>query len=83
MVSKDKMEEVLDSGFVALQMARALVNDTDFVNKLQSGEVTRSECKHSNYCIGRMYTLEMKCHHCVEHLPSTLQQEIDEAERTL
>ncbi len=81
MVSKDKMEEVLDSGFVALQMARALVNDTDFVNKLQSGEVTRSECKHSNYCIGRMYTLEMRCHHCVEKLPSKLQKEIDEAER--
>ena len=76
-----KMEEVLDSGFVALQMARALVNDTDFVNKLQSGEVTRSECKHSNYCIGRMYTLEMKCHHCVEHLPERLQKEVDEAER--
>lgn len=81
MVSKDKMEEVLGSGFVALQMARALVNDTDFVNKLQSGEVTRSECKHSNYCIGRMYTLEMKCHHCVEHLPERLQKEVDEAER--
>ena len=83
MVSKQKMEEVLDSGFVALQMARALVNDTDFVNKLRSGEVTRSECKHSNYCIGRMYTLEMKCHHCVENLPEKLQREIDEAERTL
>ncbi len=81
MVSKDKMEEVLNSGFVALQMARALVNDTDFVNKLQSGEVTRSECKHSNYCIGRMYTLEMRCHHCVENMPSKLQKEIDEAER--
>ena len=83
MVSKDKMEEVLDSGFVALQMARALVNDTDFINKLQRGEVTRSECKHSNYCIGRMYTLEMKCHHCVENMPKRLQDEIDEAERTL
>jgi 2,4-dienoyl-CoA reductase-like NADH-dependent reductase (Old Yellow Enzyme family) len=83
MVSKEKMEEVLGSGFVALQMARALVNDTDFINKLQSGEVTRSECKHSNYCIGRMYTLEMKCHHCVEHLPERLQKEVDEAERTL
>ena len=83
MVSKEKMEEVLDSGFVALQMARALVNDTDFVNKLQRGEVTRSECKHSNYCIGRMYTLEMKCHHCVENMPKQLQEEIDKAERTL
>lgn len=82
MVSKDKMEEVLDSGFVALQMARALVNDTDFVNKLQRGEVTQSECKHSNYCIGRMYTLEMKCHHCVEKdLPNCLKKEIEKAEK--
>ncbi len=83
MVSKSKMEEVLNSGFVALQMARALINDTDFVNKLQSGKVTRSGCKHSNYCIGRMYTLEMKCHHCVENMPKRLQEEVDEAERTL
>ena len=82
MVSKEKMEEVLDSGFVALQMARALVNDTDFVNKLQSGEVTRSACKHSNYCIGRMYTLEMKCNHCLdEELPKKLQKEIKKAEK--
>lgn len=83
MVSKEKMEEVLHSGFVALQMARALVHDTDFVNKLRSGEVTRSECKHSNYCIGRMYTLEMKCHHCVENdLPRRLKREIKKAEKT-
>ena len=81
MVSKEKMEEVLDSGFVAFQMARALINDTDFVNKLQSGEVTRSECKHSNYCIGRMYTLEMKCHHCIdEELPRSIKKEIKKAE---
>ena len=81
LVSKEKMEEVLSEGFVALQMARALVNDTDFVNKLRSGETTRSACKHSNYCIGRMYTLEMKCHHCVENLPKKLQKEIDELEK--
>jgi 2,4-dienoyl-CoA reductase-like NADH-dependent reductase (Old Yellow Enzyme family) len=82
MVSREKMEEVLDSGFVALQMARALINDTDFVNKLHSGEVTHSECKHSNYCIGRLYTLEMKCHHCVdEDLPRKLRKEIKQAEK--
>ena len=81
LVSKEKMEEALGEGFVALQMARALVNDTDFVNKLRSGETTRSACKHSNYCIGRMYTLEMKCHHCVENLPNKLQKEIDELEK--
>lgn len=82
MVSKEKMEEVLNSGFVALQMARALINDTEFINKLQRGEMTRSECKHSNYCIGRMYSLEMKCHHCVdEELPRKLRKEIKKAEK--
>ena len=83
LISKEKMEEVLEAGFTGLQMARALVHDPDFVNKLHSGEITRSGCKHSNYCIARMYTLEMKCHHCVDHLPEKLQKEIDEAERTL
>jgi 2,4-dienoyl-CoA reductase-like NADH-dependent reductase (Old Yellow Enzyme family) len=77
------MEEVLDAGFEGLQMARALIHDTDFVNKLKSGEVTFSECKHSNYCIGRMYTLEMKCHCKVEGLPHRLEREISKAERTL
>lgn len=77
MISKDKMEEVLDNGFVAFQMARALINDTDFVNKLMSGEVQKSGCGHSNYCIGRMYSKDMKCHYCVENLPHRLQKEID------
>lgn len=81
LISKAKMEEVLAEGFQGLQMARALVHDTDFVNKLKSGEVECSGCKHSNYCIGRMYTLEMKCHHCVENLPKHLQKEIENAEK--
>jgi 2,4-dienoyl-CoA reductase-like NADH-dependent reductase (Old Yellow Enzyme family) len=80
MVSREKMEEVLDAGFEALQMARALIRDTDFINKLRSGEVSCSECGHSNYCIGRMYTLEMKCNHCMEQLPAALRREIDKAE---
>lgn len=81
MVSKEGMEKVLDEGFVAFQMARALVRDTDFVNKLRSGETTCSLCGHSNYCIGRMYTLEMKCHECVENLPASLRKEIEKAEK--
>ena len=81
MVSRSSIEEVLGSGFAAVQMARALVRDTDFVNKLQSGEVERSECRHSNYCIGRMYTLEMRCNHCAGELPASLRKEIDKAEK--
>ena len=81
MVSRQKMEEVLAAGFQGLQMARALVRDTDFVNKLHRGEVDRSECRHSNYCIGRMYTLEMKCNRCVADLPAKLRQEVEQAEK--
>lgn len=83
LVSKQKMEEVLEAGFGGLQVARALVHDTEFVNKLKSGEIERSGCKHSNYCIGRMYTLEMRCHHCVENMPKKLQHEVEQAEASL
>lgn len=81
MISKDKMEEVLNSGFVAFQMARALIHDTDFVNKLKNGETRHSGCKHSNYCIARMYTLDMKCHYCVENMPKKLEKEIEKLEK--
>ena len=84
LVSREKIDEVLDSGFELVQMARALVHDTDFVNKLAASDATyRSGCKHSNYCIGRMYTCEMRCHHCVDNLPHKLQKEIDKAETIL
>ena len=81
MVSLPKMEEVLSSGFAAVQMARALIHDTDFVNKLHRGEIVRSGCGHSNYCIGRMYSLEMKCNHCVADLPARLRREVDRSEK--
>ena len=80
LVSRAKMEEVLAAGFDGLQMARALIRDTDFVNKLRCGELERSACGHSNYCIGRMYTLEMKCNRCVEGLPASLRREVDKLE---
>ena len=42
-------------------------------------------CGRSNYCVGRMYTLDMKCHHCVlrdnpEQLPDKLRKEIQHLE---
>ena len=80
MVSLAKMEEVLSEGFCAMQMARALIRDTDFVNKLRSGELTKSPCGHSNYCIGRMYSLEMKCNQCIADMPDELRREVDAAE---
>lgn len=82
LVAGDKIQEVLGHGFEAVQMARSLLNEPDFVNKLKEDPHHRCGCKHSNYCIGRMYTIEMACHqHLQEPLPPKVAQEIDRIEK--
>lgn len=61
LTSLEKIEEVLGKGFEFVQLARALINDPAFINKLRSGKITRSECQHSNYCIAVMYSGKMRC----------------------
>ena len=79
LVSRSKIEEVLGCGFEAVQMARALICEPDFINRLRQGE-ERCACTHANYCIARMYSREMACHrHCT--LPPALQRELERAER--
>ena len=38
------MKQVLDEGFRFVQIGRASIQDPDFVNKLQSGQVDQSPC---------------------------------------
>lgn len=81
LVSRQKIEEVLNHGFEAVQMGRALLNEPDFVNRMRREENARCNCRHSNYCIARMYTLDMACHqHLREELPSCLKKEIERIE---
>lgn len=82
LVAGDKINEVLSHGFEAVQMARSLLNEPDFVNRLKDDPHHRCGCGHSNYCIGRMYSLDMACHkHLEEPLPVSLQKEIERIER--
>lgn len=81
LVSRQKIEEVLNHGFEAVQMGRALLNEPDFVNRMRREENARCNCRHSNYCIARMYTLDMACHqHLQEEVPSCLKKEIERIE---
>jgi 2,4-dienoyl-CoA reductase-like NADH-dependent reductase (Old Yellow Enzyme family) len=81
LVSRQKIEEVLNHGFEAVQMGRALLNEPDFVNRMRREENARCNCRHSNYCIARMYTLDMACHqHLQEKLPLCLKKEIERIE---
>ena len=79
LVSREGIERVLDEGFELVQMARALVNDPAFVNKLKEGDMaTRSGCDHRDYCMARMYSVDMQCcHNCKEHIPERLWREIN------
>ena len=79
LVSREGIEKVLDEGFELVQMARALVNDPAFVNKLKEGDLTtRSGCDHRDYCMARMYSVDMQCcHNCKEHIPERLWREIN------
>lgn len=80
LISRDKIEEVLNDGFEFVSMARALINDPAFVNHMKENQHARCDCGHSNYCIGRMYSTNMACHKHVDNLPEKLVQEIKKLE---
>ncbi len=80
-VSRDGIDTVLNDGFQFVQIGRALINEPDFVNRMKAGE-QRCGCDHVNYCIARMYSMEMACHkHCTEELPKKILQEIENIQK--
>lgn len=77
LVSRRGVERVLDEGFELVQMARALVNDPAFVNRMLEGDInTRSGCDHKDYCIARMYSIDMQCCHNCPDLPDKICREL-------
>lgn len=82
LVAGDKINEVLSHGFEAVQMARSLLNEPDFVNRLKKDPHHRCGCRHSNYCIARMYSVDMACHqHLKEPLTPSIVREIERIEK--
>ena len=78
--SGDNCQRIMDEGFPLFQLAHVLIKDPDFVRHVQENPHYNAGCTRSNYCVGRMYSREMKCHECVlrdgEHIPASLQKEI-------
>ena len=70
-VDRQSADKVIDAGFPLLQMGRAVLEDTDFVNKMKADPNHCSACEHSNFCVGRMYSRSMQCHKkCVDITPA-------------
>ena len=73
--------KVLENGFPLFQMGRAVLEDTDFVNKLKADENHCSGCEHSNFCIGRMSSKSMQCHKHCEDITPFLEREVQRINR--
>ncbi len=78
--SGDNCQRIMDEGFPLFQLAHVLIKDPDFVRHVQANPHYHAGCTRSNYCVGRMYSKDMKCHECVlrdgETISPTLQNEI-------
>lgn len=82
MASRAIMDTALDDGFEFVAMARALVEDPAFVNRMREAEAKgcplyKSACQHTNYCIGRMYTIDMSCHQHRDDIPACLLRQLE------
>jgi 2,4-dienoyl-CoA reductase-like NADH-dependent reductase (Old Yellow Enzyme family) len=53
-LSLEGMEQATAEGFAFVEVGRATVRDPDFPRRLESGEITQSDCDHCNRCIATM-----------------------------
>ena len=78
--SGDNCEQIMQEGFELFQLAHVLIKDPEFVHHVEKNPHYHAGCTRSNYCVGRMYSREMKCHECVlrdgEAIPQSIQREI-------
>jgi len=53
--SIESANRVMAEGFEAIALARVLIHDPEFVNKLASGEISKSGCTSCNQCVMGIY----------------------------
>lgn len=64
-LARSNIEQALSYGFDAVAMARALIQDPAFINKLRNQEINHSSCNTCNYCIAVMYNGSVRCNQSV------------------
>jgi len=59
--SKKGIEDILDEGFDFIAMARVLIHDPDFIIKLKTNQIEKTECNRCNKCVVEMDRGGVKC----------------------
>jgi len=62
MNSGKAIDAAMADGFEFIAMARALIENPNFVNDLNLGHLESSACTTCNYCIAKMYSMAVSCH---------------------
>lgn len=60
-LSKENIDEVLSHGFEGVAIARALINDPNFIKKIKLEENHHSACDTCNYCVASIYNSNFEC----------------------
>lgn len=53
--SMESISKAMGEGFDCISLARTLIHDPQFINKLKAGTVTKSGCTSCNRCVARIY----------------------------
>jgi 2,4-dienoyl-CoA reductase (NADPH2) len=77
MNSMATIESAMQQGFKFIQIGRALIQNTNFINELSTEVIQKSECTICNYCVAKMYSGKMECHLNQKNLPEELKQKIE------
>jgi 2,4-dienoyl-CoA reductase-like NADH-dependent reductase (Old Yellow Enzyme family) len=59
--SVDDMDKAMQAGFEFVQIGRATIRDPNVIRKMQSGEITASDCDHCNRCVAAMAAKGVTC----------------------
>lgn len=76
MNSLNTIQKALNSGFEYIAIARALIEDPEFIRKLENNIISKSACNHCNYCVAVMYSGKMRCYMHDQHIPEELKAEL-------
>lgn len=76
MNSMQTIDEAMSRGFEFIAMARALIQQPDFVNRLRDETIAKSNCTVCNYCVAKMYSGTMSCYMNEQGLSAELQEKI-------
>jgi len=77
MNSVDIIDKAMNEDFDFIAIARALIENPNFINDLQNHSIGKSECTICNYCIAKMYSDQMSCHLNETDITPALKRKID------